>query len=479
MTDPIDDAPRSPTTDPIEDAPGSLMTDPGKTPGSPLTDPGETPGSPLIDPGDEAIPRRRKEDRVAPDAGGTPDPAAAPGAQALDTAAPAFGPDRPLPGPPDPWQPSTMPPVRAHPPYVMTQMIDAEPALAERLVGRLSAADAGTAELAAAISEAAGLGQPIVVTGCGTSEHAAQAIVEVLREAMLRADLPDRLVAAQAFEASLAPQRSGLLIAVSHEGGTWATNQALAAAREAGARTALISVGRGSPAARLAELVVATGEQDQGWCHTVGYLSPIVAGAVVGAALTGDRLDGTGLRGLLSECLRLGSAAEDLASALTDVTQLLVVASGADRPAARELALKVEEAAHLPTIMRDLETLLHGHLPATDRDTGLVLILADRSERAARLERAWQALSAVGAIGLRAGAIVAQEVDRDLDPGLTPIGRLVAPEATDLTPPVAALLGTAIPLQLLTERLARARGTNPDTLRRTDERYRGAADLYD
>jgi glucosamine--fructose-6-phosphate aminotransferase (isomerizing) len=436
----------------------------------------------MTDPIDEAVPRRRAEDLLEPDAGGAAaaaPTASAPSARAVDSAAPSYDPDRPLPGPPDPWQPSTMPPVRARPPYLMTQMIDAEPAVVERLVGRLSAADAGTAELAAAISEAAGAGQPIVVTGCGTSEHAAQAIVEILREALLRADLRDRLVAAQAFEASLAPQRSGLLIAVSHEGGTWATNQALAAAREAGARTALISVGRGSPAARLAELVVATGEQDQAWCHTIGYVSPIVAGAAVGAVLTGDRLDGTRLRAVLSECLRLGAAAEDLASALTEATHLLVVASGADRPAARELALKVEEAAHLPTTMRDLETLLHGHLPATDRDTGLVLILADRNERAGRLERAWQALSAVGAIGLRAGAIVAQDVDRDLDQGLTPIGRLVAPEATDLPPPVAALLGTAIPLQLLTERLARARGTNPDTLRRTDERYRGAAELYD
>jgi glucosamine--fructose-6-phosphate aminotransferase (isomerizing) len=455
MTDPIDEAPRM--TESIEEPPSTTESF------------------------DEAVPRRRAEDLLVPDEGpASPAPIPhGPTAWAVDSASPSYDPDRPLPGAPEPWQPSTMPPVRAHPPYVMTQMIDAEPALVERLVARLSSPGSGTADLAAAISETASSGQPIVVTGCGTSEHAAQAVVEVLREALLRADLPDRLVAAQAFEASLAPQRSGLLIAVSHEGGTWATNQALAAAREGGARTALISVGRGSPAARLAELVVATGEQDQGWCHTVGYISPIVAGAVVAAALTGDRLDGARLRGLLRECLRLGAAADDLASALTDVTQLLVIASGADRPAARELALKVEEAAHVPTTMRDLETLLHGHLPATDRDTGLVLILADRNERAGRLERAWQALSAVGAIGLRAGAIVAQEVDRDLDQGLTPIGRLVAPEATDLPPPVAALLGTAIPLQLLTERLARARGTNPDTLRRTDERYRGAAELYD
>ena len=47
---------------------------------------------------------------------------------------------------------------------------------------------------------------------------------------------------------------------------------------------------------------------------------------------------------------------------------LIVIASGADRPAGRELVLKVEEASWLPSAYRDLETFLHGHLPATGRD---------------------------------------------------------------------------------------------------------------
>ena len=64
-------------------------------------------------------------------------------------------------------------------------------------------------------------------------------------------------------------------------------------------------------------------------------------------------------------------------------------------------------------------------------------------------------------------------------PALTPAGRLVVPEAPELPAPVAALIGTATPLQLLTERLARARGTNPDLIRRDDPVYRGAADAAD
>ncbi len=54
-----------------------------------------------------------------------------------------------------------------------------------------------------------------------------------------------------------------------------------------------------------------------------------------------------------------------------------------------------------------------------------------------------------------------------------------SPRRPSLPAPVAALFGTATPLQLLTERLARARGTDPDPIRRDDPRYLAAADAAD
>ena len=164
-------------------------------------------------------------------------------------------------------------------------------------------------------------------------------------------------------------------------------------------------------------------------------------------------------------------------NALAGMRDLVVVASGADRTAARELALKIEEAAWLPTTHRDLETFLHGHLPAMDEQTGLVLILADRDARAARSARAQQAMAAAGRVGARAAAILAEDLDAEWPAFLLPAGRILVPEAPALPAPVAALLGTATPLQLLTERLARARGTNPDPIRRDELAYREAATL--
>jgi fructoselysine-6-P-deglycase FrlB-like protein len=280
----------------------------------------------------------------------------------------------------------------------------------------------------------------------------------------------------QAFEASLDPPSRGLVIGVSHEGGTTATNAALEAARAAGAQTALLTAGTGSPGARLADFVVATGEMDQGWCHTIGYVSPILAAAAVGAILSGRELDPGAVSDLMAAGSRDESGAEAIAGRLADSRLLLAIASGADRPAARELVLKVEEASWLPSAYRDLETFLHGHLPATDESTGLVLVMTDRDRRSERVARARQALAAARVLGLRSAAILAGHAAAEIDPALTPAGRLVVPDAPSLPAPVAALLGSATPLQLLTERIARARGTNPDPIRRDDPRYREAAD---
>ena len=393
------------------------------------------------------------------------------------TTEPPFDPTAPLAGPPDPWDYAPTPSSRPGPPYHMTDMIAAEPALSRRILERAGSPAGGAAELAEAVRAELAAGEPVVVTGCGTSEHAALAIAEILREEAAAAGLAGAIVTAeQAFELSLAPAARGLVIGVTHEGATGATNAALTAARQAGRQTAVITVSRRSPAGGLAGIVVETGELDQGWCHTVGYLSPIVAAAAVGARLSGRPLDADRVVALLDAGSRDARGAEAIGHAFADAAHLLVIASGSDRPAGRELVLKVEEGSWLPSAFRDLETFLHGHLPATGPATGLVLVLVDRERRPERTARARQALAAAQVIGLRAAAILSADVDAELDRALTPAGRLLVAEAPDLAAPVAALVGSAAPLQLLTERLARARGTNPDVIRREDPVYLAAAD---
>jgi glucosamine--fructose-6-phosphate aminotransferase (isomerizing) len=349
-------------------------------------------------------------------------------------------PDAPLPAPPDPWTGSEMPSRRDAPPWHMTEMIEAEPALAARLLVKLADRSSAAAQLAAAVRTGAAAGRPILVTGCGTSEHGAVAVADILREAASTAGLPSRYgaagcpIAVQAFEGSLDDVlggEGGVVIGVSHEGGTWATNRALEQARRSGATVALITASERSPGAALADIVVTTDEQDQSWCHTVGYLSPILAGASIAAHLTGARLDPVVVRGLLAAGLAPDAIAttEHLAGALAGVERLIVTGTGVDRAPARELVLKVEEGAHLPAAMRDLETVLHGHLAGMDESTGLVLVLTDTAAGPDRTARATAVLRAAAAIGIRTGAILGSAPARLLDPSLTPAGRLVVPDS--------------------------------------------------
>jgi glutamine---fructose-6-phosphate transaminase (isomerizing) len=396
-------------------------------------------------------------------------------------------PNAPLRDAPDPWAGSDMPSRRAGPPFHMTEMIEAEPGVTERLLERLAAPAGGAARLAAEVRSAAELRLPILVTGCGTSEHGAMATVEILREA-LRAigvaashGFTGTPVSIQAFEAAQQDELGGpgaIVIGISHEGGTWATNAALERARSGRARVALVTVSDRSPGAALADVVVATGEADESWCHTIGYLAPIVAATSVAGHLTGRPITTRAARSTVGIGLDPAEIrrTETIAERLADLDQIIVTGSGVDRVAARELALKIEEGAHLPAVMRDLETVLHGHLAGMDGRTGLILVLADTSPDAdARGHRAADVLRAASEIGIRSAAILAARYAATIDPALTPGGRLVVPAAPALPPAVASLLGTAVPLQLLTERLARARGVNPDPIRRDDPAYLRAA----
>ncbi len=359
-----------------------------------------------------------------------------------------------------------MPAFRGRPPYLMTEMIAAEPALAERLIRRLRA-DAAVTDLAAAIAEADRRGDPIITTGCGTSEHAAAGIAALLTESL------DRAAAAgvrslPALDVARRPRSTGVVVGVSHEGGTTVTNEALRASRAAGSRTAIITVGAGSPGATTAELVITTGEQDQSWCHTVGYLSPLLAGTVIGSRVAGSRLDAISIHALLEAATEPRPAA-DAAAGLTGIDRLIVTGTGADWPAARELALKAAEGARLPADAVELETLLHGTLAAATRWTGLVAVATD-PYLAAGLghERLVRVLEAARTLAMPAAGVFGKPLHGELDASLTPAGRMLVPATGRVRGVAGSLLGAVIPLQLLAERLARARGVNPDTLGRED-----------
>jgi glutamine---fructose-6-phosphate transaminase (isomerizing) len=344
------------------------------------------------------------------------------------------------------WLTDEYPELRDRPPWVMEEMIIAERDLPQPI---LEGANAEAAAVRSAVDAAAAAGEPIVVTGCGTSEHGAMAIAEMLSDA-----LPDaRIEARQALAAALRPRSGGVCIAVSHDGGTPATCRALEAAAAAGATTAAITAHPGSAITRPAQLVLITPLLDRSWCHTVAYASTILTGAAIAGegvleALTASIESGYAVRPrLVVEAQRIGTG-----------RRVVTTGFGADYVSARELALKIEEGARMPATAHQLETILHGHLAGCDADSTAV-VRFDLDPR---------------------GGETTAERGRDVDAALQIIGipTIVLGRPTGLPPALSAaqaLLAGAVALQLLTLELAHLAGTNPDLIRREERRYREAA----
>ena len=322
-----------------------------------------------------------------------------------------------------------MPELRAGPPWAMEEMIYAEPGLVEPIL-----ASSAAVEAAESIRE----GGPIVIVGCGTSEHAA----------LGGAALIDGARARDAFEAALDPQSGGVCIGVSHEAGTEATLKALQAASYNGARTILITAKPDEVAGGelRPDIVIATPLVDTSWCHTVGYVSPLLAFTAIA-----DAADAATCTRVIDDTLEHRARLTDAARALASVERLIVTGSGVDEITARELALKVEEGLHLPTTPLGIEKVLHGHLPAADSSTGIVVIRIDPTAAAQRDKRARDVLAAVAELGMPAVTI-------------------------DALPEGHPLLAGAIALQLLTLELVHQAGTNPDLIRREQPAYKAAAD---
>ena len=156
-----------------------------------------------------------------------------------------------------------MPELRDGPPWAMEEMILAEPGL----VGADPRRRRRRAEAAESIRE----GGPVVI--------------DRLRHERARRDgrrgAARRARARDAFEAALDPQDGGVLIAVSHEGGTAATLAALDGRR----RRPHDPDHRQPDATPARPRRSRTPLRDTSWCHTVGYVSPLLAfTAIAGAA---------------------------------------------------------------------------------------------------------------------------------------------------------------------------------------------------
>ncbi len=357
------------------------------------------------------------------------------------------------------WHSDEFPELRPAPPWVMEEMIAAQPALAGALLGSQVS---GIADVAAAVRATGG---PVGVVGCGTSEHAAMAVAALVARA-LGGGWPAPAGARSSLEATGEPQRGGVCVGISHDGGTRATTLALRAAREAGATTALITAAPDAEAATAADHVIVTPRHDDSWCHTLAYTSAILAGAALARELGLPGVDAGAAEALLATALERRAPVGDL----TRARRVLVTGTGVDHITARELALKIAEGARLPTVAHELETALHGHLAGEDGSTGVVVVHTGDDARVTR--RAGLAAAAFDALGMPVVGILSPPAAEALVPSA---GEFAVTAPGGLDPALHRLLEGAIALQRLTLALVHAHDVNPDLIRRDQEPWRLAA----
>jgi glutamine---fructose-6-phosphate transaminase (isomerizing) len=260
-------------------------------------------------------------------------------------------------------------------------------------------------------------GARVLFTGCGTSFHAALACGQ----------------AAQALEVVLgtAPD-ADVLVAISHEGGTTLT---LEAVRAFAGETWLITGAEESAIAKAVDhVVVATPAIEESYCHTASYTCAIAAGRA---------LQGEDVSQLAAEVFRELDAEPLDAS---DHDRFVVAGAGRDTATALEAVLKLREGAHVAAEAHQTEQILHGHLAAIDPSVRCFVL--EGAGRAA--ERAVDAMRALGELGC----------DALLVPTTHPVVDVVR-------------------FQRLTCDLAEARGIDPDLIRWDEEPWNRARQAQD
>jgi glucosamine 6-phosphate synthetase-like amidotransferase/phosphosugar isomerase protein len=254
----------------------------------------------------------------------------------------------------------------------------------------------------------------VVFTGCGTSFHAAQTGGEAF----------------QALEAVLAPPQADLLVAVSHEGETKLT---LEAAQAFDGPVWLIAGTEKGPIADIAdEVIVATPEIEESYCHTASYTAAVAALAALGGE------DVRWLRQAVDTVLSDPFEGGDWA-------RVVVVGAGRDWPTAQEAVLKLREGAYVPAEAHETEQILHGHFAAIDEKVRVFVL--EGEGRAA--ERAADVVKALGEIG----------AETTLVPTTHPVVDIVR-------------------FQMLAVEMAERRGVNPDKIRWDDPRWDAARQSY-
>jgi glucosamine--fructose-6-phosphate aminotransferase (isomerizing) len=297
--------------------------------------------------------------------------------------------------------------------------------------------------------------RPIVLTGIGTSLHAAEVAAAwtwLVSGGRVRATAIDAHHLALCYPLTADDQ----VVVISHRGYKRYPGAALAKARAAGATTIAI-VGADAPD-QEADVTVRTCPNETAGTFTVSYLSSLAALAGMVASVRGPQSERfAAALGAVPEALRSTLAVPapvEAARACAGSEPLLLVGFDLDAVTAAEAALKIKEGARLWTEAMSTEFSLHG-TPAAYRPGMDVITITPGTDDQGRMATLRALLAELGTRAWTCGEAGEQLRFAQTDPWMRPFTSI-------------------IPLQRLTAELARLRHTDPDTLHGGVEPWRSA-----
>ncbi|MDA8371319.1 MAG: SIS domain-containing protein [Nocardiopsaceae bacterium] len=251
---------------------------------------------------------------------------------------------------------------------------------------------------------------------------------------------------------------SGVLaVAISQSGHTEEIVDTMTWAADCGARTLAITNGTGSPLAQAADLALVTrAGSELAVPATKTYTTQLAALAVLALGLGSDLDPGELARvpeAIEQVLAQPAEQVEAIVERLAGVQGAVISGRGMAFSTALEAALKLKEACYLHAMGLSYADLLHGPIAVVDRDTPALFVAADSGPTlpgtVALAERVVAAGAPAYAIG--GGAALASACDLAVP----------APEVPEWVAPISLI----VPAQLITERLARRLGYNPDSPR--------------
>jgi glucosamine--fructose-6-phosphate aminotransferase (isomerizing) len=328
----------------------------------------------------------------------------------------------------------------------------------------------------------AGMNQ-FVLTGCGTSYHAALASSYLLYAIFQKTSA----VSVESFELTYYFRRLNtktIVVGFSHTGNTKTTLDAMRVAKESGAATLGLTGTRGSKIFEIADRVLMVGNgEEKSRAHTKSYTASVLASMYLSLDFIANEASNKVAEGLLDQLNDVPSAVGDALKSEKEISDFVrklnnleddggkqeikryfFVGAGPNIATALEAALKIKETSYACAEGMELEQFLHGPWVSLDSDALVVMI----APKGPAHQRYLDLLQVCRELGVKTLAITDDKHVKEL--------ASVSIEMKELSEELSPLT-YIVPLQLLAYHIAIDKGLNPDLIRYDNSKIWGARQI--